>query len=72
MSRWGQDRILDLWTLFAYGRGLAALYAACGLMGIGTCRSGEPWSAPDMAQQQSIESVLRRHAVLVDAPAGTR
>ncbi len=59
-----QEQILDLWGLFAYGQGLAALYAACGLMGIGSGRAVEPWLSPDPAQLRSIEEVLHRHGAL--------
>jgi 4-hydroxy-tetrahydrodipicolinate synthase len=67
-----QERILDLWKLFAYGRGLAALYAACGLIGIGSGRPVEPWIAPDPTQRQAIEDILHRHGLLAQAAAGQR
>jgi 4-hydroxy-tetrahydrodipicolinate synthase len=59
-----QEQILDLWSMFAYGRGLSALYAACGLMGIGSGRAVEPWLSPDPAQLRNIEEILRRHGAL--------
>jgi len=65
-----QERIFDLWQLFTYGRGLAALYTACGLIGIGTGRSVEPWIAPDPGQRQAIEDILSRHGLLAESVAG--
>jgi 4-hydroxy-tetrahydrodipicolinate synthase len=67
-----QERILDLWQLFSHGRGLSALYAACGLIGIGDGRSVEPWIAPDATQRQAIEDILHRHGLLAETSAGRR
>lgn len=64
-----QEQILDLWKLFAYGRGLSALYAACAVLGIGSGRSVEPWAAPDPAQLRAIEEIVRRHAGLAEVTA---
>lgn len=66
-----QERILDLWTLFTHGSSLAALYAACAALGLGSGRPAQPWCAPDAAQQQAIAAILRRHDVLQAAAIGS-
>jgi len=63
-----QERITDLWSLFGYGQGLAALYAACGLLGIGSGLPIAPWVAPDEARLRSVAAVLARHQLIPAAP----
>ncbi len=62
-----QERISDLWTLFARGPSLQALYVACAALGMGNGRPVEPWVAPDAEQQRAIAEVLRRHGLLEEA-----
>ncbi len=65
-----QERITDLWSLLAYGQGLAALYAACAALGIGSGQPVAPWITPTADQQRAIATTLRRHGLLEAAPAG--
>lgn len=67
-----QERVVDLSALFSYGRSLAALNAACSLLGMGGGRTVEPWIAADAEQRTAIAAILRRHDLLAGIAAGSR
>ncbi len=65
-----QERITDLWSLLTYGQGLAALYAACTALGIGSGQPVAPWITPTADQQRAIAATLRRHGLMEAISAG--
>ena len=65
-----QVRISDLWTLFAQGPSLQALYAACAALGLGSGRPADPWVAPSAEQQRAMLTVLQRHELLQEGVPG--
>ena len=67
-----QERITDLHTLFSHGRWLAALMAACSVLGFGDGRPAAPWIAATVEQRQAIATILQRHDLLGLAAASPR
>ena len=65
-----QEQVVDLAGI--YSGGLAALYAACALLGLSENVPAEPWGPIDAADQQSIAAILERHGLLRTPVASSR
>ena len=70
-----QGEIADLWTLHHQGHWLAALKAACAVIGLGTGLPAVPLAPASAVQRQAIAAILQRYVpgvALAGAPgAGT-
>jgi 4-hydroxy-tetrahydrodipicolinate synthase len=55
-----QEEIADLWTLHHQGHWLAALKAACAVIGLGTGLPAAPLAPVSAAQRQAIAAIVRR------------
>lgn len=67
-----QERITDLWSLFAHGHDqpLAALVSACAVLGLGSGQPVEPYARLGGEQQQAVAAILHRHGLREAATAG--
>lgn len=63
------DELFDLTRIYARGAGLPGLYAAAARLGLCENVPAEPWQRVGTEAQQSIDAILREHAV---APAKAR